>query len=198
MTTDKPLLATARIPAIDDGPATAEMLALKYGHNWREHVVPEPDAFPTKSGIGDFAPGARNDTPPERRGPRSPALSRRIASSCAGHASPPTPLELYQAIHTGRPSVRSAAVLRMWMTEGTTDDLIEAWVDHCYTWRQLAESCQRHFIRDAVNADILNRMRRDRPELGTCRTCRREPAHHRSPAGIPLCTECGAPAGTTP
>ena len=190
MTTETPQLATAGIPATDTGHTTHEMLALKYGPNWRQHVVPKPETFPTKSGIGDFAPGAQNDTPPERRGPQSRALACRIASSCAGHGSPPTPRELYKAIHTNRPTVRSAAVLRMWMTEAATDELIDAWRDHCYTWRELAEACRRHFIHDAINADIMNRMRRDRPELGTCDKCGQEPAQRRSPTGTPMCTEC--------
>lgn len=192
MRTETRPLGTAKAAATDPGRATPEMLSLKYGRDWRRHVVPKPEAFSKKSGIGDLAPSARNDTPVERRGPNSGVLERRIASSCAGHASPPTPLELYEAIHTTRPSVRSGAVLRMWMTEATADELIEAWIDHCYTWRELAEGCRRHFIHDAPNADLLNRMRQEDPKLGTCRECGTEPAQHRAGTGVPVCAECTA------
>ena len=183
-------VSTASQPATEQTPETPERLRLKYGQKWRQHVVPKPAAFSTKSGIGDLVPGAQNDTPPEKRGANSRALACRIASSCAGHASPPTPLELYDAIHTKHPTARSAAVLRTWMTEATADELVRGWIDHCYTWRELSEGCQRHFIHDAPNADIMNRMRQEDPKLGTCRECGTEPADRRTGEGVPVCTEC--------
>ena len=145
-------------------------LFLKYGRRWRDHVVPEPKNIPAESGIGDLAPGARNDTPPGLRREKSRALARRIASSCAGHAQPPSPPELYQAFHTATPTERGAAVLRMWMTEASKEELIDAWIDHCYTWRELAAACRRHGIRDAVNADIVTRMGRAAAESAARRT----------------------------
>ena len=140
-----------------------EILRLKYGKDWNEHVVPHPDAFEKATGIGDLAPGAENDTPPERRRAKSRTLLFRISSSCAGHGQPPTPAELYDAFHTKEPTARSSALLRMWMTEASSNEVIDAWRDHCYTWRELAAACHRHGITDAENAPIMNRMpqRRD-------------------------------------
>ena len=43
----------------------------------------------------------------------------------------------------------------MWMSEATANEMIDAWRDHCYTWRELAEACRRHGIVDAVNAPVM-------------------------------------------
>lgn len=151
----------------DDGDRNdSEFLQLKYGRQWRSHLVPSPDSMDEATGIGDLAPGAENDTPPERRAAQSTALVFRISSSCAGHAQPPTPTELHDAFHTETPTTRSRALLRMWMTEASANDVIDAWRDHCYTWRELTVACHRHGIRHAVNAPILNRMRQRADDRG--------------------------------
>ena len=175
--------------ATDLGPTDRDILELTFGRTWTNHVVPRPTAFSKRSAIGDMAPGAENDAPPDRRREYSSALGRRIASSCAGWAAPPTARELYDSFHTRTPTTRSQTILRMWMTEASTNDVVEAWIDHCYSWRELAEACERHFIYAAENAKILNRMRQEHPELGTCRQCGTEPASRRR-GDTPVCPTC--------
>ena len=142
------------------------VLQARYGHDWKDHLVPEPDEFDERTGIGDLAPGAENDTPPEGRGPKSKTLRFTISSSYSGHPAPPTPEELYQAWHTTKPTDRSRAILEMWMNEASSRDVMDAWIDHCYTWRDLAAACQRHNIKHGLNAPIMNMMvSRPRQEL---------------------------------
>lgn len=179
--------------AMDLGPTDRGILELTYGRAWKNHVVPKPTAFSKRSAIGDMAPGAANDVRPDERRENSSALGRRIASSCAGWAAPPTGRELYDSFHTPTPTTRSQTILRMWMTEASTNDVIGAWIDHCYSWRELAEACERHFIYAAENAKILNRMRQERPELGTCRQCGDEPAR-RWRGDTPVCPSCAGAA----
>ena len=179
--------------AIDLGPTDRDILELTFGRAWTNHVVPKPTAFSTRSAIGDMAPGAENDAPPDGRREHSSALGRRIASSCAGWAAPPTSRELYDRFHPRTPTSPSPTNLRMWMTEASTH-VIAAWIDHCYSWRELAEACERHFIYAAENAEILNRMRQEHPELGTCRQCGAEPARKRR-GDTPVCPTC---AGASP
>ena len=101
---------------MDLGPTDRDILELTYGRTWTDHIVPKPTAFSKRSAIGDMAPGAENDVPPDGRREHSGALGRRIASSCAGWAAPPTARELYDSFHTQTPTTRSQTILRMWMT----------------------------------------------------------------------------------
>lgn len=153
--------AQAASPDEDD----PEVLRLRYGRDWRSHLVPHPDQFDEKTAIGDLAPGAEDDTPPEGRGPNSRTFRFRISSSCSGHGRPPTPEELYRAFHTKDPTARTGALVRMWMNEASGNDVLDAWRDHCYTWRELAAACHRHGIRHGENAAIMNMM----PQRGTLR-----------------------------
>ena len=147
-----------------------EILRVMYERNWREHLVPHPEAFDEKTGIGDLAPGAEHDTPPEGRGPNSKTLRFRISSSYSGHGQPPTPEELYQAFHTTDPTPRTGALIRMWMNEASENDFIDAWIEHCYTWRELAAACHRHGITHGMNASIMTTM--PHRESGQARTTR--------------------------
>ena len=139
----------------EDHPA---VLRIRYGPDWRNHLVPHPDEFDVESGIGDLAPGAGHDTPPEGRGPNSDALLFRISSSCSGHGRPPSPEELYRAFHTTEPTPRTEALVRMWMNEASENEFMDAWIDHCYTWREIAAACHRHGIKHGINARALNMM----------------------------------------
>ena len=168
-----------------------DFLEAKYGRRWREHLVPDPLAYSKKSGIADMAPGAEEWTPPEFRAGASRTLGHRIVSSCAGRANRPTTLELYEAFHTETPTDRSTSLLLMWMNEGSQHDLIDAWRDHCYTWRELAAACRRHGLMEAVAAPTLHWFRQDVPGLGTCAACGDEPARGTAEDGRPLCAGCG-------
>ena len=68
------------------------------------------------------------------------AVAGRIGSSCAGWARPPTPAEFYEAVRAERPSERQKAVVLMWVTEATTHEIMAAWAQHAYTFRQLARA----------------------------------------------------------
>ena len=141
-----------------------EFLAVRWGPEWRVHLVPEPDNLDERNGIADLVPGAETDTPPEARGPASKALAFHIASACSGYARPPTPRELYESFHTEAPTARSEALLRMWMDEASPNDFFDAWHEHCYTWRELAAACRRHGILNAKNARTLNMFARRKAE----------------------------------
>ena len=77
---------------------------------------------------------------PAETGRRARAVAGRIGSSCAGWARPPTPEEFYEALRAERPSERQKAVVLMWVTEATTHEIMAAWAQHAYTFRQLARA----------------------------------------------------------
>ena len=138
-------------------PNSPEYFKIRWGPAWREHVVPDSETIDAASSIRDLAPEAADDTPPAGRGPRSRALAFHIASACSGYAVQPTPTELHAAFHTTTPSTRTEMLLRMWMDEASSKDFFDAWLDHCYSWRELAAACHRHGVTNAKNAPLLNR-----------------------------------------
>ena len=68
------------------------------------------------------------------------AVAGRIGSSCAGWARPPTPGEFYEAVRVEHPTERQKAIVLMWVTEATTHEIMAAWAQHAYTFRQLARA----------------------------------------------------------
>ena len=76
-------------------------------------------------------------------GRKARAVAGRIGSSCAGWARPPTPAEFHEAVRAERPSERQRAVVLMWVTEATTHEIMAAWAQRAYTFRQLARAAAR-------------------------------------------------------
>lgn len=140
-----------------DGADSPDYFKIRWGPAWREHVVPDPATIEAASSIADLVPEAAGDTPPDGRGPRSRALAFHIASACSGYAAPPTPAELHAAFHTTTPTTRTEMLVRMWMDEASPRDFFDGWLEHCYSWRELAAACHRHGVTNAMNAPILNR-----------------------------------------
>ena len=134
-----------------------EYFRIRWGPAWREHVVPDPTTIDPASSIADLVPEAAGDTPPDERGTRSRALAFHIASACSGYAAQPTPAELHASFHTTTPTTRTEMLVRMWMDEASPKDFFDAWLEHCYTWRELAAACHRHGVTNAMNSPLLNR-----------------------------------------
>lgn len=77
------------------------------------------------------------------RGRHARAVQRRLASGCAGWKRRPTAEEFYDAVRAEQPTDRQASIIRMWGAEATAGELIEAWVQHAYTLRQLVAALHR-------------------------------------------------------
>lgn len=72
------------------------------------------------------------------------AFRRTIASNCCGWSAPPSPEELSEAIHAaGEPTIRERLLISMWWNEATDDDLLNAWAERAYTWRELVAAVHR-------------------------------------------------------
>ena len=80
---------------------------------------------------------------PAETGRKARAVAGRIGSSCAGWARPPTPAEFYEAVRAEEPSERQKAIVLMWVSEATTHEIMAAWAQHAYTFRQLARAAAR-------------------------------------------------------
>ena len=151
-----PKLMKTTVEILTYDPDSPEYFKIRWGPAWREHVVPDPETIDHASSVHDMVPEAAEDTPREARGARSRALAFYIASACSGYAARPTPAELHAAFHTTKPTIRTGMLVRVWMDEASSTDFLDAWIDHCYSWRELAAACRRHSVTNAKNAAILN------------------------------------------
>ena len=80
---------------------------------------------------------------PERTGPKSSAVTRRLLSSCAGWRTKPTAQEFYEAVHAEEPTERQKLLIRMWAVEASELDMLDAWAEEVYTWRSLVRALHR-------------------------------------------------------
>ena len=88
------------------------------------------------------------------------AVHRRIASSCAGWGKRPTADEFYDAVRASRPTDRQKVIVRMWGAEATLEDLVEAWAQQAYTFRQLVRALHRAEFSYGPRIRTINRWAR--------------------------------------
>ena len=98
--------------------------------------------------------------PEAARGRDAWAVHRRIMGSCAGWKERPTAAEFYDAIRANEPTDRRKAIIRMWGAEATLEDLVEAWAQHAYTFRQLVRALHRAGFTCGSRIRTINRWAR--------------------------------------
>ena len=98
--------------------------------------------------------------PEAPRGRDAWAVHRRIMSSCAGWKERPAAAEFYDAIRANEPTDRQKAIIRMWGAEATLEDLVEAWAQHAYTFRQLVRALHRAGFTCGSRIRTINRWAR--------------------------------------
>ena len=122
---------------------------------WAPEALLPAEAFSDEpASQQDFARLCDPDTPTGRN---AHAVRRRILSSCAGWKKRPTPEELYHAVRAERPTPRQIVIIRMWGAEATVRDLLEAWVQHAYTLRQLVQALHRADFDCGSRIRVINR-----------------------------------------
>lgn len=88
-------------------------------------------------------------------------MRRRLASSCAGWKPQPTAEEFYEAVHTRSPNGREKQIIETWLQEATREDLLEAWAENAYTWRELARAIHRSGLEESPRCKELNSLARE-------------------------------------
>lgn len=129
----------------------AELLA-----HWNRLVGPLPPDLahrrpcllgPSEAFPDEHAPASYfddwTDHDPERMGPSSMAVTRRLTSSCAGWPSRPTAAEFYAAIHAQETDARQQALLATWAEEASYLDIVDAWAEQVYTIRGLVAALHK-------------------------------------------------------
>lgn len=122
-------------------------ITVSYGDPWET----EPCALLPP---GDFH--AACETPTDRRALRSrfgfpdestgrnSSTVRSLFMSCtAGWPIPPTSEEFYLALRADEPSSRQKAVIRTWLAEAAYGEIMLAWVEEAFSWRELVAAVHR-------------------------------------------------------
>ena len=103
-------------------------------------VLAPAEAFSDERGSAQLRTRCGLKTDPESTGPRSATVDRRIASSCAGWLQPPTPKEFFDAIRAAVPTPRQKDIIGMWVFEATDHEIMQAWAEEAYSFRELARA----------------------------------------------------------
>ena len=103
-------------------------------------VLAPAEAFPERRGSAALRARCGIRTEPRETGPESAAVARRIASSCAGWVTPPTGAEFFAAVHARNPTTRQAQLISMWLFEATNDEIMLAWAEEAYSFRDLVNA----------------------------------------------------------
>ena len=139
---DSPGPASRHLPANN-----RPMIVIKYGDPWETdpcNLLP-PDAFHT----ADETPTDRRSLrsrfglPEGSTGENSSAVRSRFVSCTAGWPTPPTSEEFYLAVQAAAPSSRQKAVIRAWLAEATYQEIMLAWLEEAFSWRELVAAVHR-------------------------------------------------------
>ncbi len=80
---------------------------------------------------------------PGARGAGSSAVRGVLAGACAGWGRRPDAHELHEAMQAAEPTQRQLAVGGALLAEATPDDILLAYLQGAFTWRQLARLMHR-------------------------------------------------------
>ena len=129
--------------------------------NERRTREENPDAPAQLRPLDDFSdeyadPTEYRTVDQARVGPKSAVLQGLIDGDCCGWAKSPTSEEFYEAMRAEKPTARQkslAGVLlraRFW-------DLMGAWMEAAFTWRQLARAMSRRQWQEPQRVREINR-----------------------------------------
>ena len=100
------------------------------------HVGPEP-AFPDT-----YNAAAVERYPPEDRGPDSKTVRGVLGRKTCGWRNRPTSREFHEAVrkHTRDKTARERSITEAFFTEATDGEILRAWSEGAFTWRQAART----------------------------------------------------------
>ena len=122
-------------------------IVVKYGDPWETDpctLLPS-DAFhaPGESPTDRRSLRKRFGLPEESTKKNSSAVRSRFLSCTAGWPTPPTSREFYLAVREATPSSRQKAVIRAWLAEATYQEIMLAWLEEAFSWRELVAAVHR-------------------------------------------------------
>ena len=119
-----------------------------------------PEAFDDRRPDDAFRRRFHPRHDPEEVGPHSRAVRGRLGSSCAGWVESPSSKEFYEAVRTATPTQRHREIIKTWLGEATREEMLEAWAEGAYTWRQLARAIHRAGVAKSYRCCDINTLAR--------------------------------------
>jgi len=117
--------------------------AKRFHRDAEPEILAPPEAFSDRASDDSIRSRYLVGCDPTLIGRRSRTVLHRITSSCAGWPRSPTTEEFYDAIRAAEPDERQRAIIWMWMTEATNDQIVLAWAEGVYTLRDLVSAIHR-------------------------------------------------------
>ena len=118
-----------------------------------------PEHFSDAHASAEMKAKLRAATRPDETGANSVTVRGRLSSSCCGWPMQPSVGEFYQALRSDPPTDRQTAILETWAAEADDSELLHAWAEDAYTFRQLAEALHRAGIHRSPMSVRLNNYR---------------------------------------
>ena len=103
------------------------------------------------------------DAEPTRTGAQSQAVRGIICGGCCGWVEPPTSEEVYEAMRAERKTPRQRAAARVLTHEADFVDLMKAYTERAFTWRQLARALKDQGGQPPERAAMIRRLARQEP-----------------------------------
>ena len=134
--------ATARRRDEDDPPANTGLLPAERFSN--QYEPEDPDL-------------------PGEQGAASSAIKDLIAGACAGWKRPPDAKEFYDAMRATEPTDRQITIAGVLIAEGSCNNVLLAYLQGAFTWRQLARMMHRRGLYSGELARFVNVRARPAP-----------------------------------
>ena len=158
--------ATLNQTLVASGASTMK-IALKDWNAWvdreearrrlEDNPPPNTGLLPAAELSDEYAPD--DGTAEEGRGRRSSAVRSLLAGACAGWKHPPDSAEFYDAMRAGEPTRRQKTIAAVLIAEGTANDILLAYLQGAFTWRQLGMMMHRRGLYSGHLARYVNRHR---------------------------------------
>ena len=151
---EEPALPDLELP--DDLPPALRVVAERAVYRPAFPLLLPAERFSDLPAEAGHAAMIRAPTAPEDQRERSRAVRTRLCRSCAGWRRPPSSEEFYAAVRSPAPTERQCAVLETWAAEAEWHELLAAWTEHAYTWRELVRALHAADLSRCPAAETLN------------------------------------------
>ena len=109
----------------------------------RNTLLGPPEAFSGEYASAEIRACCPPHLEPGRTGARSQTIRGLLGRACAGWSQPPTSEEFYAAMRAEEPDGRQECIVGVLLVEASFHELMHAYAEQAFTWRQLVRAMHR-------------------------------------------------------